>query len=204
LSADLNKLAHKVQVDPEHGSIADDPARFRTTRWSAILVAAESGMPGSEAALADLCRLYWYPLYVFARRRGHRPHDAQDLTQGFFLHLLEHRALKKVHPLKGKFRSFLLASFQNFLSDEASRGRCQKRGGGRDSVFLDSEDAESRYRLEPADRLTAEKIFDARWAMTLLGDAAERLRQEHVARCCCRGAPPVGQNATYGPLFVRM
>jgi RNA polymerase sigma-70 factor (ECF subfamily) len=182
LSADLNKLAHKVQVDPEHGSIADDPARFRTTRWSAILVAAESGMPGSEAALADLCRLYWYPLYVFARRRGHRPHDAQDLTQGFFLHLLEHRALKKVHPLKGKFRSFLLASFQNFATDEAARARCQKRGGDREFVFLDSEDAESRYRLEPADHLTAEKIFDARWAMTLLGHAVERLRHEYAAR----------------------
>jgi hypothetical protein len=86
------------------------------------------------------------------------------------------------HPLKGKFRLFLLASFQNFLSDEASRARCQKRGRGREFVFLDSEDAKSRYRLEPADRLTAEKIFDARWAMTLLGHAGDRLRQEHAAR----------------------
>lgn len=175
-------MALEVQVNPEHDAIADDPARFRTTRWSAILVAAESQKPGSQAALSELCRLYWYPLYAFARRRGHGPPDAQDLTQGFFLHLLQNRALKHAHPLKGKFRSFLLASFQNFLSDEASRARCQKRGGGREFVFLDSEDAESRYRLEPADRLTAEKIFDARWAMTLLGHAVERLRQEHAAR----------------------
>jgi RNA polymerase sigma factor (sigma-70 family) len=160
---------------------ADDPARFRTTRWSAILVAAESRMPGSQAALAELCRLYWYPLYAFARRREYGPHDAQDLTQGFFLHLLEHRALKQVHPLKGRFRSFLLASFQNFTSDAASRARRQKRGGDREFVFLDSEEAESRYQLEPADHLTAEKIFDARWAMTLLGHAAERLRQEYVS-----------------------
>jgi DNA-directed RNA polymerase specialized sigma24 family protein len=169
-------------VNPEHGSVTDDPARFRTTRWSAILVAAESRMPGSQAALTELCLLYWYPLYAFARRRGHGPHDAQDLTQGFFLHLLEHRALKQVHPLKGKFRSFLLASFQNFTSDEAASARCQKRGGDRQFVFLDSEDAESRYRLEPADHLTAETIFDARWAMTLLGHAVDLLRQEYGAR----------------------
>jgi RNA polymerase sigma factor (sigma-70 family) len=175
-------LSLEVQVDPDDGLIADDPARFRTTRWSAILVAAESQMEGSQAALTELCRQYWYPLYAFARRRGHGPPDAQDLTQGFFLHLLQNRALKHAHPLKGKFRSFLLASFQNFLSDEASRARCLKRGGNREFVFLDAEDAESRYRLEPADHLTAEKIFDARWAMTLLGHAVDRLREEYAAR----------------------
>jgi RNA polymerase sigma factor (sigma-70 family) len=169
-------------VNLEHASVPDDPARFRTTRWSAILIAAESQVPGSHAALTELCRLYWYPLYAFARRRGTGPHDAQDLTQGFFLHLLENRALKRAHPLKGKFRSFLLTSFKNFASDEAARARCQKRGGDREFVFLDSEDAENRYQLEPADHLTAEKIFDARWAMTLLTHAVERLRQEYAAR----------------------
>jgi RNA polymerase sigma factor (sigma-70 family) len=162
--------------------MTDDPARFRTTRWSAILVAAQSQLPGSQAALSQLCRLYWYPLYAFARRRGYAPHDAQDLTQGFFLHLLEHRALKHADPLKGKFRSFLLASFQNFLADEADRTRCLKRGGNRQFVFLDAEDAENRYRLEPRDHLTAEKIFEARWAMTLLTQAVARLRDEYVAR----------------------
>jgi RNA polymerase sigma factor (sigma-70 family) len=169
-------------VNPEHLSVSADPARFRTTRWSAILVAAESQMPGSGAALTELCRLYWYPLYAFARRRGHEPPDAQDLTQGFFLHLLKNRGLKHAHPLKGKFRSFLLASFQNFAADELARSRCQKRGGDREFVFLNADDAENRYRLEPADHLTAEKIFDARWAMTLLGHAVERLRQEHTER----------------------
>jgi RNA polymerase sigma factor (sigma-70 family) len=139
-------------------------------------------MPGSLAALTELCRLYWYPLYAFARRRGHGPPDAQDLTQGFFLHLLKNRALKHAHPLKGKFRSFLLASFQNFASDETARARRQKRGGDREFVVLDSEEAENRYKLEPVDHLTAEKIYDARWAMTLLGHAVERLRLEHVAR----------------------
>jgi RNA polymerase sigma factor (sigma-70 family) len=169
-------------LNPEHASMKDDPARFYTTRWSAILVAAQSQAPGSQAALSELCRLYWYPLYAFARRRGYAPHDAQDLTQGFFLHVLEHRALKHVHPMKGKFRSFLLASFQNFLSDEADRARCLKRGGNREFVFLDAEDAENRYRLEPRDHLTAEKIFEARWAMTLLTQSVERLRDEYVAR----------------------
>jgi RNA polymerase sigma factor (sigma-70 family) len=168
-------------VNPKHASVTADPAHFRTTRWSAILVAAASQMPGSHAALSELCRLYWYPLYAFARRRGHEPPDAQDLTQGFFLHLLKSRALKHAHPLKGKFRSFLLASFQNFASDEMARSRRQKRGGDREFVFIDAEDAESRYRLEPADHLSAEKIFDARWAMILLGHAVERLRQEHAA-----------------------
>lgn len=139
-------------------------------------------MPGSQAALSELCQLYWYPLYAFARRRGYAPHDAQDRTQGFFLHLLEHRALRRANPLKGKFRSFLLASFQNFLADEADLARCLKRGGNREFIFLDAQDAESRYRLEPADHLTAEKIFDARWAMTLLAQAVDRLREECAAR----------------------
>ncbi len=99
-------------MNPEHVSVTDDPAHFRTTRWSAILVAAESRIPGSHAALAELSRIYWYLLYAFARRRGSAPHDAQDLTQGFFLHLLENRTLKRAHPLKGKFRSFLAINAQ--------------------------------------------------------------------------------------------
>jgi len=106
-------------VDQEHGSISGDPAQFRTTRWSVILAAAESQMPGGQEALTELCRDYWYPLYAFARRRGHAPYDAQDLTQGFFLALLKRRALKRADSARGKFRSFLLGSFKNFLSDEA-------------------------------------------------------------------------------------
>jgi RNA polymerase sigma-70 factor (ECF subfamily) len=168
-------------VNQEHGSISGDPARFRTTRWSVILAAAESQMPGSQAALSELCQHYWYPLYAFARRRGYAPPDAQDLTQGFFLHLLEHRALKRADPLKGKFRSFLLASYRNFLADESDRARSLKRGGNFEFVALDTDDAENRYRLEPADHLTAEKIFDARWAMTLLTRAVERLREQCAA-----------------------
>jgi len=146
------------------------------------MTAAQSQAQGGPAALAKLCQLYWYALYVFARRRGLSPEDAQDLTQGFFLHLLEHRALAHVDRLKGKFRSFLLASFQNYLSIEAHRARCLKRGGNCEFVTLDLERAEKRYLLEPVDTLTAEKIFDARWAMTLLGRAMTLLGEEYAAQ----------------------
>ncbi len=142
--------------------------------------AAQSQAPGGQLALAELCRLYWYPLYIFARRRGHSPDDAKDLTQGFFLHAVEHRAFTGVDRLKGKFRSFLLASFQNHLSDVGDRARRLKRGGDKEFVQLDAEEAEERYRLEPVEFLTAEKIFDARWAMTVLGEALKQLRQEYA------------------------
>jgi RNA polymerase sigma-70 factor (ECF subfamily) len=149
----------------------DAAGRFRTTRWSVVLLSAQSQMPGSKFALAELCGLYWYPVYGFVRYRGHAPHDAQDLTQSFFLYLLEHKALSRVDPLKGKFRSFLVASVQNFLSNEADRARCLKRGGGTEFVPIEAASAEERYRLEPVDHLTAQTIFDARWAITVLGEA---------------------------------
>jgi RNA polymerase sigma factor (sigma-70 family) len=161
----------------DHSS-AGDPARFYTTRWSVIVTAAQSQMPGSRAALSELCAKYWYPLYAFARRRGYASHDAEDVTQGFFLHLLDRKALHQVHPVKGRFRSFLLASFQNYLATEFSRGRALKRGGAQEFVFIDAEDAESRYRLESFENLTPEKIFDARWALTILEQTMKRLQEE--------------------------
>jgi RNA polymerase sigma factor (sigma-70 family) len=156
-------------------------AQFHTTRWTLVMVSAQSQAAGGKAALSELCRIYWYPLYSFVRRRGSSPHDAQDLTQGFFLHLLEHRALTQVDRLKGKFRSFLLASFQNYLSNEAQRARSLKRGKEYEFVSLDWESAENRYRLEPADYLTAEKIYDARWAMTLLNHVMLALESSYAA-----------------------
>ena len=140
--------------------------------------AVQSRAQGGQSALAELCRLYWYPLYVFTRLRGHSPDDAQDLTQGFFLHLLEQRALAGVDRLKGKFQSFLLASFQDHLSDQVDLARCLKRGG--DKEFVGLEEAEERYHLEPVEGLTAEKMFDARWAMTLLAQVLNRLGQEYA------------------------
>jgi RNA polymerase sigma factor (sigma-70 family) len=166
-------------VERDHGPSADGAADFHTTRWTIVMKAAQSQAPGGESALAQLCRLYWYPFYMFARRRGHSPHDAQDLTQGFFLHLLEQRALASVDRVKGKFRSFLLASFQNHLSDQFDRTHRLKRGGGKEFIELEAQEAEERYRLEPVECLTPEKMFDARWAMTLLAEAFNRLRQEY-------------------------
>jgi RNA polymerase sigma factor (sigma-70 family) len=167
-------------VKRDHGLSAEGAASFHTTRWTIVMRAAQSQAQGGQSALAELCRLYWYPLYTFARRRGHSPDDAKDLTQGFFLHVVEHRALTGVDRLKGKFRSFLLASFQNHLADAGDRARRLKRGGDKEFVQLDAEEAEERYRLEPVEFLTAEKIFDARWAMTVLGEALKRLRQEYM------------------------
>jgi RNA polymerase sigma factor (sigma-70 family) len=143
------------------------------------MVSAQNQSQSGQAALAELCQIYWYPLYAFARWRGHSPNDSEDLTQGFFLHLLEHRALTHVDRLKGKFRSFLLASFQNYISVEAHRAQCLKRGGKQRFVTLDSGGAENRYRLEPADNLSPEKIFDARWAMTLLDHAMTQLAGDY-------------------------
>jgi Sigma-70 region 2 len=112
-------------VKPDDESRGDGGgARFRTTEWAVIMLAAQSKGPEGAAALAKLYELYWFPLYAFARRRGYSPHDAQDLTQGFFLDLMERRALAQVDKLKGKFRAFLLTSFQNFLSVEAHRASC--------------------------------------------------------------------------------
>lgn len=128
-----------AQVKPDDSSVGNGAGRFQTTQWSAVLLSAQSQAPGSRAALSDLCKLYWYPLYAFVRRRGCSAEDAQDLTQGFFLSLLDRKALRQVTPLKGKFRSFLLASLQNYLSDQFDRGRSLKRGGNIEFVPLDFE-----------------------------------------------------------------
>lgn len=141
--------------------------------------AAQSGSPEGEAALANLYRIYWFPLYTFARRRGHSPHDAQDLSQGFFMDLVERGTLRLVDQLKGKFRSFLLVSFQNYLSVEARRARRLKRGGAAEFVSLDMEGAEEHYLSDAAQCLTPEKLFDAQWAMRLLRQAMTRLQEEY-------------------------
>ena len=169
-------------MKPNQSRASDDAGRFRTTHWSVVLLSAQTQVPGSQTALADLCRLYWYPLYAFVRRRGHSAEDAQDLTQGFFLSLLERKSLRQVGPEKGKFRSFLLASLKNYLSDAFDRDNSIKRGGQIEFVAFDFEGGEERYSQDHADFLTAEKIFDARWAMTLLNHAIERLRQEYASQ----------------------
>jgi DNA-directed RNA polymerase specialized sigma24 family protein len=170
-------------VNPKDGSVNADAASFSSTHWSVILSAAQDQTLAGQAALAELFRTYWYPLYSHVRRRGYSPQDAQDLTQGFFLHLLEHRGLTKVDPHKGRFRSFLLASLQNFLSVAWHREQTIKRGGVCTFISLDAESVEGLYKLEPVDdlALTAEQIFDARWALTLLSEAMASVQAQYVA-----------------------
>jgi len=131
-------------------------------------------------AMSALCRDYWYPLYAFVRRRGHAPHDAQDLTQAFFLSLMETPAA--ADPARGKFRTYLLGALKNFLANEWHRRQTQKRGGGQKLVEWDALDAEARYALEPAGQSDADTLFDRRWAMELLARAVEKLRTEFAAR----------------------
>ena len=153
---------------------------FATTHWTMVLHAGRSDTTRAQEALAQLCRIYWYPLYAYVRRRGYSPEDAEDLTQGFFARLLEMNSLADVRREKGKFRSFLLAVLQNFLANEWDRSHAAKRGSGQTPISLNDTDAEARYRLEPADTLTAEKIFERRWALALLAQVLARLRGEHT------------------------
>ena len=163
---------------------AVEEARFRSTHWSVVLTAAQDHTPAGQAALAELYRIYWYPLYFHVRRRGYNPDDSHDLTQSFFLHLLEHHGLTQVDPHKGRFRSFLLASLQNFLSTAQRREHTIKRGGLCAFISLEAAAVESRYQFEPVDdlALTAEQIFDARWALTLLDEAMKSVQAEYAGR----------------------
>ncbi len=146
-----------------------------------MLAAGRDSSPDGRAALEKLCRIYWYPLYSFVRLSGSTTADAQDLTQGFFLQLLKTNFLDAVAPRKGKFRSFLLASLKHYLSNERDRARALKRGGGIAPLSIDEQDAETRYRLEPVDQMTPEKLFDRRWALTVLDRALARLKEEYAS-----------------------
>jgi RNA polymerase sigma-70 factor (ECF subfamily) len=130
----------------------------------------------------ELARIYWFPLYAYIRHKGNSPEHAEDLVQGFFARLLEKESLAAVDPAKGKFRSFLLASLQNYLANEWDKARAAKRGGGRALISLDAQDAESRYLTEPATNQTPERIFEKRWALAVLERVLQRLRAEYVAK----------------------
>lgn len=160
------------------GSIPAGAGRFATTHWSVVLAARDQDAPQSREALAALCASYWYPLYAYIRRRGHAADPAQDLTQEFFARLLEKDYLQVVDRAKGKFRSFLLAACQHFLCNEYDRLKARKRGGGRALLALDFQAAEGLYGQEPAHALTPEKLFERRWALTLLDQVLGRLRDE--------------------------
>ena len=154
---------------------------FATTHWSIILNARGTDTKVARDALEKLCRSYWYPLYAFVRRHGNGPHDAQDLTQAFFARLLEKNYLEEVDRAKGRFRSFLLAALKHFLANDWDRQRALKRGGAQCHIPIDTQFAETRYGLEPGHKQTPEKLFERRWALTLLDQVLARLRGEFVA-----------------------
>ena len=157
-------------------------AWFVQTRWTLILAARKEGSKGATEALEELCRSYWYPLYAYVRRRGYSPEDAEDLTQSFFERLLSTDFLQRADPEKGRFRSFLLASLNRFLGREREKAEAQKRGGGMQLFRLEVADLEQRYRLELASQETPERMFERRWALTVLDQAATRLRQDYADR----------------------
>src|SRR5262245_42485956 len=167
-----------------HRSSAPSPARFATTRWSMVVDAAQSSSASSRRALSELCAIYCYPLYAVVRRRGSNAEDAQDLTQEFFADLIGKETLRIADPQRGRFRTFLLAAVTNFLAKQRRKTRARKRGGDRAAISLDLSAAEKRYLLEPFHTLTAEKIYERRWAITLLEQVMAGLKEEaaHVGK----------------------
>jgi len=156
------------------------PEQFPPTAWSVVLLAKGSSQQSSDA-LAGLCQAYWYPLYAFVRRQGYSPHDAEDLTQSFFIHLLEQHRIGRAEREKGRFRSFLLASLRNFLADQRDKASAQKRGGAVAFISLDAQAADERYHLEPQDERDPEVLFERQWALTVLDRVLLRLETEYAA-----------------------
>jgi RNA polymerase sigma factor (sigma-70 family) len=162
------------------GETAERPQPlFVTTRWSVVLAAGHGDTTRAADALAHLCETYWYPLYAYARRQGWSPPDAQDLTQEFFARLLAGNWIGEADRQRGRFRSFLLSAMKHFMANEWNKAQTQKRGGGQTILSLNDDAAEHRYRLEPAEQVTPESLFERRWALTLLEGVLARLEEEY-------------------------
>ena len=153
---------------------------FNTTHWSVVMMAGQDSSPAAAAALEQLCRTYWYPLYAYCRRQGHGQADGEDLTQQFFTVFLTKNSFAAATPDRGRFRNFLLASFRHFLANEHHRSQTAKRGGRFAFVSWDEIELEAHYQNEPADGLTPERLFDQAWAFTLLGRAMKDLQAEYA------------------------
>jgi RNA polymerase sigma-70 factor (ECF subfamily) len=163
---------------------APGPRHFETTHWSLVLAAGsdEAGRSRARGALEELCRAYWYPLYAFVRFRGHSADEAKDLTQAFFLRIIETRGLTGADPARGRFRSYLLGALKHFLANEWHRSRAKKRGGGARVLEWDSLDPEARYALEPARWTNADAGFDREWARETTARALVKLEEEWAKR----------------------
>ena len=157
--------------------------RFDTTHWSVVLAVRGAATADARAALETLCEKYWYPLYAYLRSAGHSAADAEDLTQGFFLRLLEKDALRAADPRRGRFRSFLLTAIKHFALNEWDRRRAKKRGGAQPILSLEFSAGEEKYQLEPRDHSTPETVYEREWALTVMARATDKLRAEfHKAR----------------------
>ena len=155
------------------------PSQFPATRWSLVVAAGDPHRKEARSALVSLCESYWYPLYAYLRRRGYSSDQAQDLTQEFFVRVIEGRYLDRAEPEKGRFRAFLLTSLKFFVADEEDRRRAHKRGGGM-VVPLEFSSGEERYQREPGHDETPERIYERRWALSVLDRVVEKLRNEFV------------------------
>lgn len=153
--------------------------QFATTQWKVVIDARDGTESQARAALESLCHAYWFPLYAYVRSRGYDADEARDLTQAFFADLLGRNFLGAIDRSKGRFRSFLLASLGNFLSREREKANTLKKGSGAQPISLDAADAETRYRLEPADLVTPDKVFERRWGLTVMERAMQRLGAEY-------------------------
>ena len=160
------------------GTLQDGGASFATTHWSVVAQSALTDVPEAADALAQLCEMYWPPIYSFVRRRGYSPPDAQDLTQSFFAYFLRTKAYARTDRLHGRFRSFLLASVKHFLANDWDRTQAIRRGGNYEFVPLDQKAAEAIYDTGGASDSTAERLFDSRWAKTLAGHSLNSLKDE--------------------------
>lgn len=161
---------------------SDRNPAFSTTRWSLVILAGDRDDSRCAEALAMLCEAYWYPLYAFVRRQGYKAEDAADLTQGFFTRFLERNDVAAARQERGRFRSYLLACMKHYLANEWDRARAQKRGGGKTPISIDAMVAEEKYGLEPGHDITAEKLFDRRWALVLLDRVLHDLDREYAAK----------------------
>jgi RNA polymerase sigma factor (sigma-70 family) len=154
---------------------------FASTHWSVVLAARESDKPSAAEALEKLCRTYWPPLYAFIRREGHSEAEAKDLTQEFFLRLIDREFLQRLRHQQGKFRSFLLTFLKNFLLEQRGKGKAQKRGGGKIIVSLDELSQDGSYLHEPVDHFSPDQVFERRWAQTIFQVTLNRLREEYAS-----------------------
>ena len=172
---------YRLRVTNALEATSELASRFATTRWDLVLASAQTQAPGADQALGDLCQTYWRPLYAFVRRRGYSPADAEDLVQGFFAQFLGERSLKKADQGRGRFRTFLLSSLENFLANQWDRASAAKRGGKFQFVQFDQLPSAERDALDAPDESSPEMVFDVRWARNIVDNALKQLRDEAAA-----------------------